>query len=304
MGALRLDAERPFDLEGSLRCGQVFRWELRREFWYGVVDGRVWKVRQIGDVLEYENAEEKKVQGYFGLKDDLPRILEEIGKDECSRRAVKAFRGLRILRQDPWECLISYICATCKSIPAIKRMLDELSMKFGGKIMFEGQEFYAFPTAEKLAKASMSMLTDCGLGYRAKYLKETAKIVHEKILDFGRLRETDYAEAKKELLNLPGVGPKVADCVLLFSLGKTEAFPVDVWVKRVILRHYAKHFPEKFITRITEEKSPSNSEYSRLSLFGRTYFGKHAGYAQEYLYHYERMLQERRRNKTPLTLQD
>lgn len=292
MGALRLHAKCPFDLESSLCCGQVFRWQFQDGWWYGVIDGTVWKVRQVNEVLEYEGVEEKRAWEYFGLKDDLPRILKEIGKDEYARKAVKAFAGLRILKQEPWECLISYICATYKGIPAIRRMLDELSMRFGEKIMLEGREFYTFPTAQRLAKASINTLSRCKLGYRAKYVKETAKIVHEQSVDLDRLGKTDYEEARKELLKLPGVGPKVADCVLLFSLGKTEAFPVDVWVRRVMLRHYAKHFPEELIKRINEEKSLSNSEYSRLSLFGRTYFGKNAGYAQEYLYHYERTQQK------------
>jgi len=289
VGLLRLGRAVPFDLGGSLCCGQVFRWELRGRWWYGVVDGKVWKARQVDDGLEYENVEEKRVREYFGLEDDLPRILEEIRKDRYARKAVEELRGLRILRQEPWECLISYICATYKGIPAIKRMLDELSMRFGEKIILEGQEFFAFPTVERLAKASMSTLIDCGLGYRAKYVKETVKIVQKHAVDLTGLREAGYEGARNELLKLPGVGSKVADCVLLFSLGKTEAFPVDVWVRRVILRHYAKHFPEEFIRKISEEKSLSDSEYARLSLFGRAYFGKYAGYAQEYLYHYERM---------------
>lgn len=289
MRLLTLSRRVPFDLGVSLCCGQVFRWELQGVWWYGVVEGKVWKARQVDDALEYENAEEKRVWEYFGLEDDLPRILEEIGKDRFAKKAIEEFRGLRILRQEPWECLISYICATYKGIPAIKRMLDQLSMMFGEKIMFEGREFYAFPTVERLAKASMSTLTDCGLGYRAKYVKETANSIRKHTIDLDSLRGMRYKEARNELLKLPGVGPKVADCVLLFSLGKTEAFPVDVWMRRVIVRHYGKHFPEEFLRKISEEESLSTSEYARLSLFGRDYFGKYAGYAQEYLYHCERM---------------
>jgi N-glycosylase/DNA lyase len=270
----------------------VFRWELQSGWWYGVVGGRVWKVRQIDDTLEYENAEENDVWEYFGLQDDLQRILEGIAKDSYARNAVEKFRGLRILRQQPWECLISYICATYKGIPAIKRMLDQLSIEFGEKIMFEGREFYMFPTMERLARGSISMLTKCGLGYRTKYVKETAKVAWKHAFDLGGLRGMCYEKARKELLKLPGVGPKVADCVLLFSLGKTEAFPVDVWMRRVILKHYAKHLPEEFIRRLSGEKSLSNTDYARLSFFGRDYFGKNAGYAQEYLYHYERMHQK------------
>jgi N-glycosylase/DNA lyase len=286
---LRLDRRVPFDLGITLCCGQVFRWELRSGWWYGVVGGRVWKVRQVDHVLEFENAEENEMLEYFGLQDDLPRILKEIAKDPYARKAVEEFRGLRILRQEPWECLVSFICATYKGVPAIKRMLDQLSTGFGEQIIFEGREFYAFPTMERLARASMSTLTKCGLGYRTRYVKETAKIVRKHDFNLGSLRGMRYNEARKELLKLPGVGPKVADCVLLFSLGKTKAFPVDVWMRRVILRHYAKHLPQGFIRRISEEKSLSNTEYARLSLFGRNYFGKYAGYAQEYLYHCERM---------------
>ena len=280
----------------TLCCGQVFRWELRSGWWYGVVGGRVWKVRQIDEALEYENTEENDVLEYFGLQDDLPWILKGIAKDPYARKAVEKFRGLRILRQDPWECLISYICATYKSIPAIKRMLDQLSIGFGEKIMFEGREFYAFPTRERLARASISRLSKCGLGYRTKYVKETAKIAGRHAFDLGGLRGMCYDKARKELLKLPGVGPKVADCVLLFSLGKTEAFPVDVWMRRVILRHYAQQLQEEFTRRLLEEKSLSNTEYARLSFFGRNYFGKYAGYAQEYLYHCERTHHNRHGN--------
>jgi N-glycosylase/DNA lyase len=130
---------------------------------------------------------------------------------------------------------------------------------------------------------------ECGLGYRAKYVLETSKRISENN-SLERLRKMPYQQAKKELVAFPGVGLKVADCILLFSLGKTEAFPVDVWVKRVILRHYKPHFPEAFVEKISSHNSLSNGEYEKLNEFGRTYFGEYAGYAQEYLYHYERML--------------
>ena len=287
---LRLGGGCVFDLGVSLCCGQVFRWDFVGGWWCGVVGDGVWRVRQVGDRLEFENVDEGRVREYFGLNVDLSRILREIGKDEYARKAVEAFKGLRILRQDPWECLVSYVCATYKGIPAIKRMLFLLSRRFGRRIMFENRTFYTFPTAEKLARASMNRLAECGLGYRAKNVRETARKVHDEHFDFESLRRAGYDDAQKELLGFPGVGPKVADCVLLFSLDKLGGFPVDVWVRRVILRHYAEHFPNEFISKISEEKSLSNSEYARLSLWGRKYFGKHAGYAQEYMYHYERTL--------------
>jgi len=285
---LHLDKACPFDLDFTLCCGQTFRWEKKDDWWYGVVRDKVFKVRQIGNELEAENVDMSFAKEYFGLKDDLPAIGLQISKDKHIKEAFSMFKGLRILRQDPWECLISYVCATYKNIAAIKRMLLELSRKFGDEIHFDGRDFFAFPEPERLAKASVDELAECGLGYRAKYVLETAKMVHEKNFDFKLLSRANYEKAKAELLNFPGVGLKVADCVLLFSLGKLEAFPVDVWIKRVIERHYSSHFPSEFIARISNKRSLTKGEYENLSLFGRRYFGKYAGYAQEYLYHFER----------------
>jgi len=279
----------PFNLEATLCCGQVFRWEKRDDWWYGVVRDKVFKIRQRDTELEFVNADEEFVKNYFGLHDDLQAIAEQIGKDKQIKKALDKYWGLRIVRQDPWECFISYICATCKGIAAIKRMLLELSQKFGEKMTFDGYTFFAFPLPEKLAKARLADLSECGLGYRARYVSETAKTIYENNFDLERLRKLTYEKARKELIKFLGVGLKVADCVLLFSLGKFEAFPVDVWVKRAILEYYAEHFPVDFINKVLNQESLSNSEYEKLSAFGRNYFGEYAGYAQEYLYHHERM---------------
>ena len=279
----------PFNLDVTLCCGQVFRWEKNGGWWYGVAGDRAFKIRQVNAELEFANADEKFVENYFGLDDDLQKIRGDVGKDEHVRKAFQEFWGLRIIRQDPWECLVSYICATYKSIAAIKHMLVKLSKKFGKKTFLDNHDFYTFPTPEKLAKTTESDLMECGLGYRAKYVLETSKRILENNFSLESLRKMPYQQAKKELVTFPGVGLKVADCVLLFSLGKLEAFPVDVWVKRVILRHYKPHFPDAFIKKISSHASLSNAEYERLNEFGRTYFGKYAGYAQEYLYHYERL---------------
>jgi N-glycosylase/DNA lyase len=275
-------------LDATLCCGQAFRWNKRGKWWYGIVRENVFKIRQIGDCLEFENVDLDFVRSYFGLDEDLLRILSQINKDTYIGRAIEAFNGLRILRQDSWECLISYICATYKSISAIKQMLFHLSKKFGEKVYYDNYDYYTFPTPERLVKATANELADCSLGYRAKYVSETAKMVHENNFEFKRLREVPYEKAKQELRNFPGVGLKVADCVLLFSLGKLEAFPVDVWIKRVVLKYYAAHFPNEFMSKISEKKSLTSSEYEKLNSFGRRYFGEYAGYAQEYLYHYER----------------
>jgi len=278
----------PFNLDSTLNCGQAFRWNKHGEWWHGTVRQKIFKIRQIGNKLEFENADADFIQNYFGLHDNLPKIFSQITKDKHIEAAVKKFEGLRILRQDPWECLISYICATYKNIPAIKQMLFNLSKKFGNKTVFNGYDFYTFPTPAKLAKASIKELAECGLGYRATYVSETAKTIYENDFKLENLRKANYEKARQKLLNFLGVGLKVADCVSLFSLEKLEAFPVDVWIKRIILKHYANHFPTEFIRKISSKKSLTNSEYERLNLFGRRYFGEYAGYAQEYLYHFER----------------
>jgi N-glycosylase/DNA lyase len=283
-----LDSSKPFSLDFTLCCGQAFRWDKQGDWWYGVVRDKVFKIRQIGSTLEFANASTSFVENYFGLNHDLAAIFEGIGRDEHVRQALNEFRGLRILLQDPWECLISYICATYKNIPAIKQMLTKLSKRFGEKTSFEKNVLYTFPTPKTLAKATNAELARCGLGYRVKYVAETAKMVHEGDFDFEDLKKMPYEEAREALLVFPGVGLKVADCVLLFSLSRLEAFPVDVWVKRIILKHYANQFPMEFVRKISERKSVSSAEYEKLNLFGRRYFGKYAGYAQEYLYHYER----------------
>ena len=277
-----------FDLDFSLCCGQVFRWRKIGGWWYGVVGENVFKVRQCGAELEFENVSEEFVQHYFGLRDDLQQISQCIGKDDFIRLALRRFEGLRIVRQVPWECLVSFICATYKSIAAIELMLNKLSVKFGEKRVFDGYDFYLFPTVEKLAFASEKGLQECGLGYRAKYVQATAKKIHDENINLEDLRNLPYLEARKILLEFSGVGLKVADCVLLFSLRKMEAFPVDVWVKRVILNHYQNQLPADLVKKLQSHNSLSNGEYEKIGAFARTYFGAYAGYAQEYLYHYER----------------
>jgi N-glycosylase/DNA lyase len=277
-----------FDLDFSLCCGQVFRWRKIGGWWYGVVGENVVKIRQCDADLEFENVSEDFVRTYFGLNDNLEEISQFIARDDYVRLALRRFEGLRIVRQVPWECLISFICATYKSIAAIELMLKKLSIKYGEKQAFDGMDFYTFPTAERLANASEKGLQECGLGYRAKYVHATAKKIHDENMKLEVLRNLPYLEARKKLLEFSGVGLKVADCVLLFSLRKLEAFPVDVWVKRVILNHYQNQFPADFVKKLQSHTSVTNGEYEKIGAFARTYFGTYAGYAQEYLYHYER----------------
>lgn len=291
---IKLDLNKtPFNLDCTLSCGQVFRWEKQGDWWQSALGDSFAKVRQKADALQFEvmpegSVDEAFLLNYFGLDDDLPAIYSKIAKDRFVRAAVKKFYGLRLIRQEPWECLISYICATNKNIPAIKNMIANLCKRFGKKIAPEDSQVYTFPTAQNLAEASLNDLRLCKLGFRAERVKATSKLVSKGAFNLEAIKNLPYPEAKTELMTLPGVGPKVADCVLLFGFGKLEAFPIDVWMKRIILEFYAGHFEPAFVSKARESKAPSPKEYRMISLFGRQYFGVYVGYAQEYLYHFRR----------------
>jgi N-glycosylase/DNA lyase len=272
-----------FNLEHTLECGQAFRWERRGGFYTGVIGGAAVKVAFDGRELVVEassRADKKAVSDYFGLNEDLPRIYKEIGRDPHIKRAIKKYRGLRILNQDRWECLASFILSSYTNIPRIKKMIAGLSKKFGKRLSplrrdlaLDGTETYSFPAAGKIAKADIKTLKALGLGFRAGYIKDTAQKIASKKFDLDELEDLNYEEAKKRLISLKGVGEKVADCVLLFSFKKYEAFPVDVWIKRGIEKLYFN------VKSVAPRKAAE---------FARRRFGRYAGYAQEYLYHYLR----------------
>lgn len=279
----------PFNLDYTLDCGQVFRWEKRGDYWCGVVQETIIKLRQDHDRLVFTIFPEKRgidfIESYLRLNDSLPQIVSEIDKDLTIRKAVSALYGLRITRQDPWECLISYICATFSNISRIKGMIRNLSRKFGKALLYDGLTFYTFPSVEALAKATLRELYDCGLGYRARYVQETSKMIRALDLNVETLRRLTYNKAKKQLLDFPGIGPKVADCVLLFSLDKLEAFPVDVWIRRILHKYYYRHFSN---SKLQTREGFNTGYYEQICAFGKSYFGEYAGYAQEYLFHYYR----------------
>jgi N-glycosylase/DNA lyase len=294
---IKLDKSKvPFSLEHTLDCGQLFRWQKLGDWWYGVVADRVIKIKQSGERLTFqvflETPNQEFIENYLRLDDNLPSIMSEISKDEHMKKAIRLFCGLRISRQEPWECLISYICATYKSIPAIKKMIFNISRCFGKKLTFDGYDFYTFPKPADLAQVNCKELRSCGLGFRAERVLETAKRIDSGEFSLESLKNRDYLEARRELLGLPGVGHKVADCVLLFSLEKLEAFPIDVWMKRAATTLYASHFDSSFIKRVASKGSITPKEYETISSFGRKYFGRYAGYAQEYLFHLLRTQQE------------
>lgn len=287
----------PFSLEHTMESGQLFRWERKGEWWQGIVSGSVLRLKQEGDVLRCSassgSIDSAFVTRYFRLDDDLEHILATLTKGSVITRAIEKFYGLRLVRQDKWECLASFVLATNANIPRIKKMVSAVCSKYGEQFEFEGLDFHAFPTPEALAAAKVADLTACGLGYRAPFLRRVAISVAEGKVDFDGLTSLGYEESRKLLLTelfgeklLLGVGPKVADCVLLYSCGKDEAFPIDVWIARVIAKSYPRllgpTMKRKFATEGKVKLSPG--DYAKISAKVRARFGAYAGYAQQYLF--------------------
>ena len=270
----------PFNLAHTLGSGQAFRWQQVGEWYYGVVAGSIWKIRQAGRGLEFSSApepEERTVplaRSYFRLDDDLVAIYRCIGGDRRVARAVRRYRGLRLLRQEPWECLVSFIISAYSNIRRITGHVEQLSEAYGDPVSLDGHHRYTFPSPARLAEAGEEEFRRMGLGYRAKFLARLARSLLDRGLDPVELRAWPYAEAKAELLRIYGVGEKVADCILLFSLDKLEAFPVDVWVRRAVMEWY--HPEEKATDR-------------QLRLWAAERFGPLAGYAQQYMFHGRRL---------------
>jgi N-glycosylase/DNA lyase len=287
----------PFSLEHTLESGQVFRWDRRGEWWIGVVSGAVLKAKQEGDVLRCVSGSDLIdsvfVSRYFRLDDDLDHILATLAKDETISRASQRFYGLRLVRQERWECLASFVLATNSNIPRIRKMVGAVCSKFGEPIEFEGETYHSFPAPEALAGASVAALAGCGLGYRAPFLRKVAVSVSEGDVDFTAIASLKYEDAREELLAellgekvLLGVGPKVADCVLLYSCGKDEAFPIDVWIAKVLAQSYPRLLGPTLRARYSREGKVrlSASDYALISRRVRSYFGAYAGYAQQYLF--------------------
>ena len=192
------------NVENSINSGQVFLWKKNKEYWYGVNGQDVLKIANSGNIKSYQN---NKID-FFRKKDDIEKIIKSISKDSVTKKAVKQYIGLRILEQDPFQCLISFIVSSNSNIPKIKLNLENISKKFGKKIKFQNQEFFLFPNPKKLAKISINEITSCGVGYRAKFIKEAAKIIDKKEIDFDYLKKCDYQDAKENICQIPGVGNK------------------------------------------------------------------------------------------------
>ena len=230
----RLSPDQPFDLDPTLSCGQVFRWHRENGIWHGTIENRPVAVRQSGSLLSYTGCTEASLLHYFALDIDLGAVLRTAGTDPYLAAAVSRHRGLRIVRQDPWECLVSYLCAQNTSIPHIQRMLRNLCARSGEEVRGPAGAAYAFPEAAAVVSLPPEEKKACAFGYRAGYIHRTAEVVAEDPDWDQRIREMDYEDARREILRFPGVGPKVADCILLFGFEMYESFPVDVWVRAIM----------------------------------------------------------------------
>ncbi|MDC0203662.1 DNA repair protein [Candidatus Nitrosopelagicus sp.] len=263
------------DIDDTINSGQVFLWKKFNSKWHGI-NGE--KTLILGDKL---NLKSREIYDFFRFDDDFQKIKKQLSKDSIAKKAIDNFPGMRILRQDPFQCYISFIVSSNSNIPNIQTRLQKLSQKFGEKKTIDGKEFFLFPKPEKLASASITNIAKCGLGYRTKYVKKAAVAVNEGVIDFPSLKKLDYLEARNELCQVFGIGKKVADCILLFSLDKLEAVPLDRWVLRILQKYYSKEF------QVTT-KTITDKTYDKLHDKIVDHFGKYAGYAQQFLFKNER----------------
>lgn len=269
-----------YDLAQTLTSGQAFRWTFREGAWEGVVHSRWVRLLSSSRSIAAQTAEPIEdwawLEDYLQIRMDLGPVLATFPADEPMRLAVGACRGLRLLRQEPWECLASFILSSTKQIVQIQQVIAMLCERFGKPVRVASGRppAYSFPSAENLAGASELELRACKMGFRAPYLQAAARAVAGGTLDLRALASMSTDQARAELLQLPGVGRKIADCVLLFAFGFQDAFPVDVWVARALRELY---FPGKKVNA------------RALQQFSDSYFRPYAGYAQQYLFHYLRI---------------
>ncbi|HUT38061.1 MAG TPA: DNA glycosylase [Methanoregula sp.] len=277
MPTITLSQDQQFSLDRTLGCGQVFRWNRTDEgWWYGVVCGRVIRIRQDGTQLTFNGASGSFIKKYFSLDVDLLPILTSIDHDPFIHTAITQCTGLRLIRQPKWECLVSYICSTNSNIPMIRRRIASIAEQFGKPVEFEGKTYYAFPEPSSISCEGNDRLTVCRLGYRQPFVFDTSCSVTDEKFWEETIHRLPYEDARKELMKLKGVGPKAADCILLFAFQKYESFPVDVWIRRIMREHYLPKLPNDAPLTIRE--------YDTIRRFARQHFGKYCGYAQEYLY--------------------
>lgn len=275
------DISEDFDPQHVFDCGQCFRWLKEEDDSYtGVVQGKVVNVKKENDLIIFDNTNKEDFDNiwfdYFDLGRDYSEIKNELKvMDEYLEKATEFGKGIRILQQDGWEMLISFIISANNRIPMIQRAINNLSQKYGKFIgEYRGKKYYAFPTPEELSQASVEDIRACQTGFRDKYIKSVVDYVNENNENVLFYRRLNTDECIKELMKFNGVGPKVADCIALFGMQKYDTFPVDVWVKRVMEEFYVE----------------DNLSLPKIRQFALGKFGDSAGFAQQYLFYYAREL--------------
>lgn len=277
-----LKETKDFDPVHIFECGQCFRWIKEDDGSYtGVAKGKVINVKKDGENIVIDNTNKEEFENiwydYFDLGRDYTSLKKELAQhDENLKKAVDFGWGIRILQQDSWEMLISFIISSNNRIPMIQRAINNISEKYGKEIgEYRGRIYFAFPSPEELSKASVEELRECKTGFRDKYIYHTNKMVIEENLNMEDFIEMDSEVCHKELMKFKGVGAKVADCIALFGMRKYDSFPVDVWVKRVMQEFYG-----------AEDMS-----LPKMRKYGMELFGEKAGFAQQYLFYYVRELE-------------
>ena len=263
-----------FDLEKTLNCGQVFHWEKQENGFVGAIGVEGTYVVQRGNQLHFGGVTKKTMVEYFSLDHPLEKICRSFPTDPGMTAARNFCQGLRIIRQPLWECLATFICSSMKQVAHIRQISLALRKRFGARARISVSDVYAFPSAARVAESSEAKLRECALGYRAKNLLATARLVANGEADLESWRKLADDELRARLCELPGVGPKVANCVMLFAYERLRAFPIDVWIERVLREQY---FPRK--RKVSAQQ---------LREFCDRYFGEHGGYAQQYLFHHAR----------------
>jgi N-glycosylase/DNA lyase len=280
MDLTRIDAT-DFDLAKTLDSGQVFHWEPHDAGFIGTIGELPLYAEQRGESLFVTPGTANAVRHYFALDHPLAAICAGFPQDAAMCAAREFCRGLRILRQPEWECLASFITSSMKQVAHIRQMSRALRTRFGDRHQLDSVELYSFPAPDRLARATEEELRGCALGYRAKNLLATARRVAARDAPLHAWRELPDHELRAQLCALPGVGAKVANCVMLFAYERLRAFPIDVWIERVLK---AQYFPRA--RKLTAQ---------RLRDFCDGYFGEHGGYAQQYLFHHARKTTSRAR---------
>jgi len=268
---------RDFDPVHIFECGQCFRWVRQKDGSYtGVARGRTANISFQDGTLVIKNSNLEDFLNiwfeYLDLGRDYSKIKAMLDKDEHMSKAIKFGHGIRILKQDIWEVLISFIISANNRIPMIMKTVAAISELYGDELQYDGASYYCFPDVDKLAASDISKLETCKAGFRCKYIVNTSEMIKRGEVRLQELGNMETSKAREELMKLPGVGPKVADCVLLYSATKHDVFPTDVWVKRVMEELYFKR----------------EASFKEIQDFASSYFGELAGFAQQYLFYYAR----------------